>query len=278
MRPLLVALGRTVGYFAAVFAVATVPIVLMAMALGDLDSVEGRAEILVIGCTFLIGAAVVSGGMAWIGKSQLARSGWPDLRTSLRWFAIGALVGTAMAGAVLVLTWVSGGARLSVSDEGLARYLRYVLPLVGLLLIAALGEEWIFRGYPLAVLPPVMGRGWANVLVALIFTVGHWGGSGWNGLTAANIFLFSLVNGSIRFSPGGIPAAWGFHFAWNSLLVLAGAILTGDESLRVPVLRFSGQGPDWLSGGAFGPEGGLGTTAATIIGLALIWRFLNRRA
>jgi len=143
---------------------------------------------------------------------------------------------------------------------------------VAFLLIAALGEEWIFRGYPLAVLAPVTGRGWANVLVALVFTASHWGGSGWNGLAATNIFLFSLVNGAIRYSPGGIPAAWGFHFAWNSLQVLSGAVLTGDD-LRVPMVRFSSQGPDWLSGGAFGPEGALGATAATIIGLVVLRHF-----
>ena len=273
MKPILVALARVTGYFAAVFAVGALALVPMAMALGDLDSIQGRLEILVIGVTFLAGAAVVTAGMAWIGKSPLARSGWPDRRAGARGFAAGTLIGLAMAGGVLALTWAAGGARLSISGEGLSQYLRYSVPLVGVLLVAAVAEEWIFRGYPLAALSTVMSRGWANVLVAVVFTAGHWGGSGWNSLTVINIFLFSLVNGSVRFSRGGVPAASGFHFAWNSTLVLAGAIMTGDEGLRVPTVHFSGQGPDWLSGGAFGPEGAIATTVVTTVGIALIWRY-----
>lgn len=272
MRQTLVALGRLIGFFAAVFGGTALAIVPWVMILGDLDGIEARLEILVIGSAFLASVAVVSVGMWWIGKSQLVRSGWPDRGVGTRWFAVGVLVGLGLAGAMLAVTWASGGARLVASGGELSQYLRYTVPLVAFLLVAALGEEWIFRGYPLAVLTPVMGPGWANVLVALVFTASHWGGSGWNVLAATNIFLFSLVNGAIRYTPGGIPAAWGFHFAWNSLQVLSGAVLTGID-LRVPLVRFSSQGPDWLSGGAFGPEGALGATAATIIGLLLIRRF-----
>lgn len=75
MKPILVALARVAGYFAAVFAVTALAVAPMAVAFGDLDRVEARIEILVIGVSFLAGAALVTVGMAWIGKSQLARSG-----------------------------------------------------------------------------------------------------------------------------------------------------------------------------------------------------------
>jgi len=169
-----------------------------------------------------------------------------------------------------------GGGRFTLDNGGLLHYIEYVLPLVACLLVAALGEEWIFRGYPLSKLTQMVGRDWANFLVALLFSAGHWGGNGWNALAAVNILIFSMVNGAIRFTPGGIPAAWGFHFAWNSIYVLAGAILTGD-SLEVPTVHFTGKGPEWLSGGAFGPEGSLGTMVVAIIGLILIRRITERK-
>jgi hypothetical protein len=43
------------------------------------------------------------------------------------------------------------------------------------------------------------------------------------------------------------------------------------------MIHFYGRGPDWLSGGAFGPEGSFGTTLVTIIVLALIWKFLQNK-
>ena len=94
-------------------------------------------------------------------------------------------------------------------------------------------------------------------------------------LAALNIFLFSLVNGAIRFTRGGIPAAWGLHFVWNSFYVILGATITG-ENFEVPFVQFSSDGPLWLSGGAYGPEGGIGTTIVTIAALIFIYRYLKR--
>jgi membrane protease YdiL (CAAX protease family) len=82
--------------------------------------------------------------------------------------------------------------RMIFGDQESVEVRLVILPLVSFLLIAALGEEWIFRGYPLAALSAVMGRGWANLLVALFFTAGHWGASGWNGLVTINILLSPL--------------------------------------------------------------------------------------
>jgi membrane protease YdiL (CAAX protease family) len=276
MKRFFIAVIQVIGYFLAIFLFIALAVILTKLIFGSLDYDEPRLAILLLGVQIVFAVAVVGALMRWIGKSQLARSGWLGLRSSMRWFGIGTLVGLLICGGMLIITLVSGGGSFNFDTDGLSQYFEYVLPLVFFLLILALGEEWIFRGYPLTKLSRVVGRGWANVIVSLFFMAGHWGGSGWNILVAINIFLFSLVNGAMRFTPGGIPAAWGFHFAWNGLHVLLGATLTG-ENFGVPVVRFISQGPVWLSGGAYGPEGGLGTTMATIVGLILIWRFMGRR-
>jgi len=277
MKRFLFTLLQVIGYFAAVIFVIILEVKLTKMIVGDvdIDTVDPMLQILFLGFHITIAVAVTNTVMTRVIKSKVVREGWPGLRRSFRWFGIGILVGLIMIGAVLGIIRLFGGGRFTLDSGGLSQYLECVLPLLGCLLIAALGEEWIFRGYPLSKFSQVVGRGWANGLVALIFTAAHWGGNGWNALTAVNILLFSMINGAIRFTPGGIPAAWGFHFAWNSLQVIAGAPLTGDR-LGVPVVQFASEGPTWLSGGAFGPEGSVGTTAVTIFSLLVISRYLKK--
>jgi membrane protease YdiL (CAAX protease family) len=270
------AVGQVVGYLATAMVIVAALVIPTRFFFGDSDSVDQKLQILIFGIHFVVGVAITNVLAARIGKSTLVKAGWLNVRSSVKWFGTGALIGLGTASGMLVLTMILGGGRLTYGNGGLSEYLAAVIPLVGYLLIAALGEEWIFRGYPLIRFSQVFGRGGANVLLALLFMGGHWGGSGWNTLVAVNIFVFSLVNGACRFTTGGIPAAWGFHFAWNSLQVMLGATLTGED-FGIPMVRFVGEGPKWLSGGLYGPEGGIGTTVATTIGLLLIWRYLRRR-
>jgi membrane protease YdiL (CAAX protease family) len=274
MKPILSALAKVIGYFAAVFTSLVFALIPMQLIFGDTESFETRLELLWFTIPVLVGAAVVNLGMAWFGKSIFVRLGWPDRRAFLRWFGIGTLIGLVMAGGILIFIRALWGGQFIIENGELSQYLGYVLPLLGCLFILALCEEWIFRGYPLSVLSPVIGRGWANLFVALFFTLSHWGDDGWNLLVVVNLILFSLINGALRYSQGGIVAAWAFHFSWNSIQVLAGAIMSGDD-FEVPFVHFSSQGPSWLSGGAFGPEGSIITTVVGVFSFVLIWKFLQ---
>jgi membrane protease YdiL (CAAX protease family) len=198
MKRFLFTLLQVIGYFAAIVVVIILEVKLTKLIVGDvdIDTVDPMLQILFLGFHIVIAAAVTNTVMARVGKSKVVREGWPALRQSIRWFGIGIFVGLIMIGGVLGIILLSGGGRLTLDSGGFTQYLEFVLPLVGCLLIAALGEEWIFRGYPLSRFSQVVGRGWANLIVALIFSAAHWGGNGWTALTAVNILLFSMVNGA----------------------------------------------------------------------------------
>lgn len=276
IKKAMAAIAQVLGFLLLIFLVLVILAIPTKLLFGEQESHEPRMQILFLGVHILIAVVVVTAAMAGIGKSKLAWAGWPNIRSSLRWFGIGTVVGLMLAGIMIAIPWLAGGGTFGRQSGGLSDYLRYVLPLVCFLAVAALGEEWIFRGYPMTKMSQSMGQWQTNVFISLLFMAGHWGGNGWCALAAVNIFLFSLVNGTMRFTPGGIPAAWGFHFAWNSLQVIVGANLTG-ETFPLPVIRFQSQGPAWLSGGAFGPEGGLGATIAALAGLFCLWIWKQRR-
>jgi len=138
-----------------------------------------------------------------------------------------------------------------------------------ILLIAALSEEWLFRGYPLTMLSNVTGRFWAVVVFAVLFSLAHFSSNGMNWIVFINIIIGGLIVGALRFTKGGLPTAWGFHFVWNSTIIIAGATLTGEQ-LFIPGINFISIGSSIFSGGELGPEGGIGATFITLVLLLLI--------
>ena len=276
MKRLLFAFLQVLAYFLAVFFVIALAVIPTKIIFGDLEAIEDKLQILLLGLQAVLAVAVVNGFLLRVRKSPLVRDGWPRFHLGARWFGIGLIIGVLLSAMVLTTIVLSGGGRLAFDSEGWPGYIGSALPLLGFLLIAALAEEWIYRGYPIAKLSPAVGRGWSNIIVGLLFMASHWGSAGWTVLAAANIFLFSLVNGALRYTPGGIPAAWGFHFAWNGLYVMLGAGLSGTL-YELPAVRLIDTGPAWLSGGAYGPEGAIGSTAVTLAGLFLRRKYLWRR-
>jgi membrane protease YdiL (CAAX protease family) len=277
VRAAVVSILQVLGFFAAVIAAMAVLAIPTRALLGDSESVETRLSIAVLGLHVIAGIAITSWIMKRFGRSRLVLAGWPKIGTSLRSFSAGTLLGVAATGCSLLLVWIFGGGHLVFDSTRIGSYFYYIIPLVGALLLAALGEEWLFRGYPLTKIGTMYGHGWAIALTSLLFTVTHWGGEGWGLIAILNLMLFAVILGLLRCGQGGIAAAWGFHFGWNVLLALTGATLTAQE-FDIPMVRFAKEGPTWASGGAFGPEASVGTTLATAGFLILmVYRYRHEK-
>jgi hypothetical protein len=72
----------------------------------------------------------------------------------------------------------------------------------------------------------------------------------------------------------------GLHWAWNwAMGALLGLPVSGITSLtRAPLFRATDAGPAWLTGGAYGIEGGAACTVALIISTIFIWKTRLLRA
>lgn len=275
-KQLAIVLTAVVGFVVAVFATAKMIRLPTRAFLPSLEALDPNPRLLFVSVLILIAIAIVETAMKFSRRSSLAFAGWPGLLPGLRGFASGGTLGLAMASTMLLLTIVSGGGHLTFEGGGVRGFLLHVIPLIGLLLIAALWEEWFFRGYPMAKIASKFGPLWANISIAVAFSLAHAAEAGFHGLIACNIVLGSMVVGALRFSKGGIPAAWGFHFAWNGLQGALGSTLSGVDFGSPPV-HFVSEGPSWASGGPFGPEGGVGATIATIAVLLLLAAHARRR-
>jgi hypothetical protein len=120
----------------------------------------------------------------------------------------------------------------------------------------------MFRGLPLVLMAAALGRGTALVLVAgLVFALFHSLNPGVTPLGLGNIALAGIFLGVAFYAPGGLWTAFGAHLGWNGSLAALDAPVSGLP-FDIPLFDYCAGDPVWLSGGQFGPEGGLMATVA----------------
>jgi membrane protease YdiL (CAAX protease family) len=194
---------------------------------------------------------------------------------ALSGFGFGLLAGALTAAVALLISAVVGGAEW-VRDSGtVLDYLSQSSKTVIVLAPAALSEEVVFRGVPLVLLAATMGRGAAVVAVAVLFAFAHLANPNVTALGLGNIAMAGIFLGLAFYAPGGIWTAFGAHLGWNAMLACLDAPVSGLP-FRIPLLDYHSGGPAWLTGGAFGPEGGLAATAALAAAIVVLYRWARR--
>jgi hypothetical protein len=227
------------------------------------------------------GATIASAAFwTWLIGFRVLGLSLRDLRYATRQrgvpgFGWGMLAGALTAAVALLISAGVGGAEW-VRDSGtVLDYVRQSLKTVLVLAPAALSEEVVFRGVPLVLLAGTFGRGAAVVAVAVLFAFAHLANPNVTALGLGNIAMAGIFLGLAFYAPGGIWTAFGAHLGWNSTLACLDAPVSGLP-FRIPLLDYHSGGPAWLTGGAFGPEGGLAATAALTGAILLVYRWARR--
>jgi len=217
---------------------------------------------------FLV-ATIVVGNL--LNKYSWDRMGWHTqpgglLPRLLRGIGLGAL----MAMLAIGLAFVIDRATVRITGDW-SVWPRVVVPLALGLVLAALGEELMFRGYPLRRLADAIGARAAMVTLALLFGIAHAKNPNATVFSTVNVTLAAIWLSFAFFSAGGMALAWGLHFGWNAgLAILFDAPVSGF-AFHVPAVEYAPGSHSWVDGGAFGPEGGIVTTIVLIAGtLAVI--------
>jgi CAAX protease family protein len=132
-----------------------------------------------------------------------------------------------------------------------------------LLLFGAAGEEMLFRGYAFQVLVRAIGP-FATILpMAVLFGLAHSPNLNFTWLALLNTFLWGVIFGYAFIRSGDLWLPIGLHFGWNFTLPLFGVNLSGF-TMGVTGYSLQWKIGDLWSGGAYGPEGGLLTSAIVV--------------
>lgn len=227
----------------------------------------------------------------WISIASVAIATWIMLRgvEKLPWSTVG-LDRTAAAPPLLLKGAAFGAVTIGVASLLLlaTHMMRVDRTLPGswwgeaghstiVLLPAAFFEELFIRGYVFAVLRRASGWRLALIVTSAVFGLLH----AWNpGADAESILAVTVAGfflGAILLATRSLYAAGAAHFAWNWVMSGALHIAVSGVPSADPGYRVVETGPDWLTGGVWGPEGGLAAVAVMFIAIFYLYgRYLRR--
>lgn len=139
---------------------------------------------------------------------------------------------------------------------------------------AALWEELMFRGYAFTVLSEWLHPAVALGLTSLVFGLVHLENAGATVPSILVVMLAGVFLGGVLLVTRSLYAAFAAHLAWN--WTLAGALHAAVSGIPfvTPDYQIVDAGPDWATGGVWGPEGGV--PAALGLALATIYLYVRR--
>ena len=190
----------------------------------------------------------------------LDKTGWWTVGLGASAWSAGALTLGMLAGALAI--GIPTGLLIALGDLTFVaapggNEVRTLLLSVAVLAPAALTEELLMRGYPFAVLRETWGWPAATALMSVVFGLLHLGNPGVTPLAIANVMAAGVFLAGIRVVTGSLAAAWAAHFAWNWTMSAGFHTVVSGLPFGTPDYRLVDTGPDWLSGGSWGPEGGV---------------------
>lgn len=183
----------------------------------------------------------------------------------------GFLMGMVAIGAPCVVLLVTHELRIVPAEHG--SWVLAAAQMALFLLPAAAAEELLMRGYIFSVLRETVG--WKSTLIATSIAFGllHLRNPGADPETIVAVIIAGFFLGTILLVTESLYAAWMAHFAWN--WTMAAGLHTSVSGLGVtaPNYHVIDNGPAWLTGGSWGPEGGV----AAALGMFVFLFYLHGR-
>jgi membrane protease YdiL (CAAX protease family) len=146
-----------------------------------------------------------------------------------------------------------------------------------LLLPAAFYEELATRGYIFAALRDAISAPFALVVTSLGFGLLHLRNPGSSVESIALVILAGFFLGGVLLATRSLYAAWMAHLAWNWTMAVLFHTAVSGIPLDSPDYRYVDAGPDWATGGAWGPEGGALAGLGMLGGLVYLYARRNSR-
>ena len=195
----------------------------------------------------------------------LGRAGWrPDriVRAAL----VGAFSIAVPVAVLTALGWLqfvpgSAGSSLGAAETSLL-----------ILVPAALWEELFVRGYAYSVVRERWGPLPAIFITSQLFGWMHYLNQGASLRAVLVVCLAGLFLGLVREAMRSLYAAWAAHLAWNVVLVVILHATVSGITMDNPDFRLIDSGPDWATGGAWGPEGGFFAAAGLTAAIWYVYR------
>ena len=143
-------------------------------------------------------------------------------------------------------------------------------------IFVAWNEELVYRGYIMQSLASGLNLTLGILISSIYFGIEHLSNPNSNGMAVAGIFLIGLFFAYAYVRAGQLWLPIGLHIGWNFFeSAVFGFPVSGYD--RPGLLHITVSGPEFWTGGAFGPEAGFIILPITLLGAALIYLYTKHR-
>jgi CAAX protease family protein len=141
--------------------------------------------------------------------------------------------------------------------------------------VAGTAEELTFRGYPFQRLADSIGPIGATAVFAALFGLVHLGNSFHTWISTCNTMLVGVTFAAAYFRTRSLWLPLGLHIAWNIVQGYVLGLPVSGILLPASLVRPQVTGAAFLTGGAYGPEGGVLTTGVFVA--ATVYLLFSKR-
>lgn len=146
-----------------------------------------------------------------------------------------------------------------------------------LMILVAVGEEFVFRGYLLNNLMDSLDKWTALIASSMLFTIAHSLNPGLTPLALINLFLGGMLLGINFVYTKTLWFSVGLHFGWNFIQGnLLGYAISGLDGQTL--LQQEQRGSSFMTGGVFGFEGSIVATGVLLAGIGLLYYAYERKS
>jgi len=183
-------------------------------------------------------------------------------------YFLGLLVGTVLMSAIVLLSIVCGVNSIKTAEN--TNYRIVLLFALGWI-VQGMSEEFVFRGYLMTTIGGQHSPWLAVGISAMAFALAHAGNPGFNVLSCTNLVLFGVFAGVYMICSDNIWGVCGIHSVWNFLQGnFYGISVSGTGGVESVFVTSSKNSHAFLSGGNFGIEGSIFTTAVLLAGIGIV--------
>jgi hypothetical protein len=156
--------------------------------------------------------------------------------------------------------------------------LGYAIVSVLTIAVATLALEVAFRGFLFIQFIEATGPVFATLFLSFLYATLSAFRPDATPLSIFDTFLFAVLFSIAYLRTRALWVGWGIHFAWNAAAALIFGLPIAGNAGYNNLIFTSVSGPEWLTGGAYGPEASFFTAIILITGLFLLQRLTRHYA
>ena len=211
-----------------------------------------------------------------IEKNSLSSLGFVK-KNWLKYLGWGILLSLLQMGVIALVYQVCGIGTFELNELSLEPIL-FILGLFPFWLLQGGTEEVATRGWLLTRIAARTNLPLAIAISSSLFGILHMGNAGVTFLSVLNIILDGVLAGLLFIYTDSIWLVVAQHGTWNYVQGNLLGFQVSGTGADASIFSFTmGDGPDWLTGGAFGAEGSIITTLVLLVSLVIVYLLGERK-